>query len=304
MIALLATHGYPAFLRDTLQSLVVSARFAAGVLERIIVVENGGDFGAGAICEEVNADGLIEVISESEANKSKALNVGLSHCDDGLILMLDDDVTIDPDLIVAYQRVAGHHGRGHFFGGPVRTVCEGAPESWLEPFLPPSVGGFPASSKTPDDFLGANWAAYKSDLLVVGGFNPNFGPGSLSGATGQETEMQQRLVRAGVQPVWIPEAFVTHFVPSDRCTPEWIVQRGFRRAVAQGILRALEDPDAATRLIHSRLKRQKLRGVAATVLPGTKRRFRHQYWCQWNAGFARGIELVMKNQLVVTPFEM
>ena len=81
-------------------------------------------------------------------------------------------------------------------------------------------------------FFGANWAAFSRDLIDAGGFDGRFGPGASTGATGQETHMQDLLVRNGVEPVYIHEAVVWHFVPRSRSSPEWALDREYRNTIA------------------------------------------------------------------------
>ena len=68
------------------------------------------------------------------------------------------------------------------------------------------------------DFLGFNWAASASDLIRMGGFNEERGPGTVS--RGQETDMQERMLKDGMRGRYLPDALVWHYVPRARCSPE------------------------------------------------------------------------------------
>lgn len=305
MNILLATHGRPELLQQTLSSLLASVECAQKSVMQIVVVENGGDSGARSVIESVDQHKQIRLLSVPEGNKSNALNIALQYCSEGLIFMTDDDVIVNPQTVLAYQRAANVNGPGHFFGGPICTVSEEGPAPWLEPFVPLSVKGLSLSESTfrgQSRFLGANWAAYSGDLLAAGGFNPNFGPGSHTGATGQEKEMQLRLQANGGRGIWVEAALVTHVVPVERSSPEWILKRNFRTAVQQGILEAMDDIGKARSFLRRRRCRAKLRGFVAAILGGELRRFRHQYRCEWETGYSRGVEFVSKGNLIPPPF--
>src|SRR5690625_7703963 len=82
---------------------------------------------------------------------------------------------------------------------------------------------------------GFNWAACVRGLKEVGLFDSNFGPGSPTQATGQEAEMQRRLISRGLTPMDVHDARVWHYVPTSRSTPQWGAQRRFQRGISDSI---------------------------------------------------------------------
>ena len=164
----------------------------------------------------------------------------MAQIDEGLVVFLDDDVRVVPDLLEVYAAAARRAGPGQFFGGPVAPDYEEAPPDWLIEFLPLSARGWrpddPSQAITRPFFLGFNWAAFAGDLRRVGGFSERFGPGSDAGV-GDETDMQRRLVTAGLKAVYVPQALVYHWVPRDRCSPEWALERAYRNGIRSGLLK-------------------------------------------------------------------
>lgn len=240
---LIPTHNRNDLLARTLQS-VLACEPPGNRSVRVIVIENGGEYGAKTICEEAHGKiGRPEYRFVELGNKSAALNAILSELPDHLVVFLDDDVRADPRILIEYAAAASDHREGRFYGGGVLIDYEDPPPDWLLHYLPKSATGW---HPKPEDyapmgkmhFFGANWAAFSRDLLLVGGFDVQFGPGSRLGATGQETQMQSQLVQAGVRPVYIPGAIVWHYVPKSRCSPEWAVERARRMAVRSGYLSA------------------------------------------------------------------
>lgn len=230
---LIPTHERPELLERTLESLAQCTR--PKEYDGAIVVENGSKAGAEAIVETYQDALQARYMYVSRGNKSHALNEALAEIENGLTIFFDDDVRVHRDILQAYARAAADVKGGMFFGGPTRVDYEGEPPEWLAEYLPASATGWPEEDR-PDEktFLGFNWAAFASDLKACGGFNPTVGPGTLS--TGQETEMQRQLLDWGAAPTYVPDALVWHYVPESRCTPSWVLDRGYRTGIGFGYM--------------------------------------------------------------------
>ncbi|MBX3443025.1 MAG: glycosyltransferase family 2 protein [Planctomyces sp.] len=225
----------PDLLARSLRSLCECER-PAGYHETV-VVENGGRHG---IEEAIRpfADTLhVRHLFDPWGNKSNALNRALASMRDGLIVLLDDDVRLSKDCLREYARAADGSESGFFFGGPTEVDFEAPPPHWLVGCLPASARGWRLGARESLGdrcFLGFNWAAFLSDLTEAGGFDPQRGPGAAF--PGQETEMQQRLRTRGVRARYVPGALVWHYVPRERCTPEWVLKRHYRRSLSNAAL--------------------------------------------------------------------
>ena len=237
IFVVIATREREALLARTLASLAECRRPEgfAGTL----VVENGRRAGTERVVQTAAATLGARYLFESAGNKSKALNTALAQIDEGLVVFLDDDVRVGPDLLEVYAEAARRVGAGQFFGGPVEADYEDAPPDWLIEFLPASARGWqphdPAEVKLKALFLGFNWAAFASDLRRVGGFSERLGPGSDAGV-GDERDMQLNLVAAGLEAQYVPQALVHHWVPRDRCSPQWALERAYRNGVRRGLV--------------------------------------------------------------------
>jgi glycosyltransferase involved in cell wall biosynthesis len=173
----------------------------------------------------------------ARGNKSYALNEALRTISDGLVVFFDDDVRVHPYALIRYSRDAqNHEGRRVYFGGPVEVDREAEPPEALEIFLPSSARGYEVGPARRERwYLGFNWAAFRSDIERLNGFDPRFGPGAPSGATGQESDLQARMRRDGMKPVDVEEALVTHYVPEENCTFPWLLKRRYRGGIRPGI---------------------------------------------------------------------
>lgn len=240
---MIATSNRPALLRRTLASLGQCDKPANYV--ETVVIENGSRSGT----EEVvrNADPWLRAryIFESKPNKSAALNRGLAELDDCVVFFTDDDARFHPPVLRAYNEASERFGKGHFYGGPTEADYEIEPAVWLKQYLPPSARGWrleeAVETVQKPDFLGFNWAAFATDLKAAGGFDPNRGPGSPTGSVGQEKEMQQRLLKRGLQAIYVPEALVWHYVPRDRCSANWLLKRIYQHGIQAGIEQSSSD---------------------------------------------------------------
>jgi succinoglycan biosynthesis protein ExoM len=232
---LLATHARARPLRDTLASL--AAENETEGIRAILVIENGLRHGSEEVCRELK--GVIPVRYEfvDQANKSAALNYGLQLSDADLLVFFDDDVRVRAGTVRSYLEAGARYGGGHFFGGRVTPRYEGAPPPpWLLSALPYTATGFDLGpeERPYHEFPGPNWAAFRSDLVEIGGFSSRLGPGT--GLVGQETEAQSRLTERGCKGVFLPGADVEHYVPADNLTVAWVRRRRYRHMLARALL--------------------------------------------------------------------
>ena len=232
LTVIIPTHGRPVLLERTLATLKACRR--PDSYHELIVIENGSRDGAEEVVAALPDSMTARYMHRDRGNKSYALNEALSTIADGLVVFFDDDVRIDPNTLVAYAETAELYEPGEaYFGGPVHVDREVEPPAWLEPTLPYSARGYDLThERNSPIYLGFNWAAFSTDIKRLGGFDPRFGPGSHVGATGQESEMQERLLGAGVEPVDVHNAIVTHHVPRERCTLRWMLGRKYRFGIS------------------------------------------------------------------------
>lgn len=211
--------------------------------ERTLIVENGSRHGARAVVERFPDELRFDYLYSEPPNKSTALNLALDEVEGHeLLLFTDDDARFDSNWVAAYAEAAEGVSGGVMYGGPFGVDYEVEPAPWIVPYLPYSAQGrteWDVGGSRFDAFLGINWAAFAHDIETVGRFDESRGPGLP--AVGQEYEMQYRLHKAGVRQVLLPGTRVWHYVPAERCSREWLVDRRFRTGVSVGRARlALE----------------------------------------------------------------
>jgi len=200
--------------------------------ECIIVNNNSTDDSEKAILSFQNKL-PIKYVFEPQQGLSAARNSGLKEAVGKLIIWADDDIEPCKDWLKIYWEAYQRFPSGYFFGGPIKSNFEkGELDPNLIEIAPNSVKGFNLGNKEiflnkDQCFLGANWACPSEIIKILGGFDIEKGlnPVSKTLRVGEETDLMKRLVEAGLQGLYLPEAKIKHFVPSKKMTLEHIAAR-------------------------------------------------------------------------------
>lgn len=226
---LIATGRKPEDIKESFESLI---NCDIGELQiTVFIIENGAQRGIQELIDQLkNQQIKIKYLFCKEKGKSLALNFGLNHIkdDNALILMADDDVIYNKDWFLNYYQASLKYPNNAFFGGGIDVEYECPPPKELIPYFPYSMIGVNDDTYQNDKnmiFFGANWAAYLNDLKSLGGFSTKFGPGGTHNATGQETEMQKRLLKAKVNKVYVSNNPVLHKVSKTQFETQWLFDR-------------------------------------------------------------------------------
>lgn len=287
----IATAGRPDLLQRTLASFADCDK--PSNYQGIVVVENGPAQGAEQIVQAAPESSKATYIHVEQANKSNALNVALQDLPDRcLAIFTDDDVRVEREFFQQYAAAAENIESGKFFGGPMAAEYESQPLPFVRPFLPGSALGWspdPATDPAKQLFLGCNWGAFVGDLRRAGLFDVTIGPGGTTDGVAQDWQMQQDLHRVGVHAVIVPDAMVYHWVPTERCSPEWTCNRGVRNGIRRGS--QLRDVRGILRL--KLLVRYVMPIIGAGTLGYLATRFcwsRHaRFWAEYNRSVTQGI---------------
>lgn len=240
IITLIAVAGKNTLLDKMLESLAKCEK--PDSYKCTIIVENGPKYDAKQVVKKYQDILYTQYLHFPKGNKSAALNYALEKIGDPgtLVFFTDDDGYIEEDTLVAYETASIGINSGYFFGGQTKVTYEKDPPAWLIESLPPSARGWsPKGSKeylaTPQ-FLGINWAAFVGDIKKLNGFNENLGPGTKPKRTGQEWDMQRRMLAANLKPVYVENAIAWHDVPEERCSFSWMMKRRFQNGLGVGIV--------------------------------------------------------------------
>lgn len=181
----------------------------------------------------------VRVFTVPQPGKSVALNWFLKDVvnDRSFIIFSDDDIIINSQVIEKFIESVERNGRGYFYGGGMDVVRRVEVNPHLLRFYPSSIRGLSDDElMSRSIFLGCNWGAFAADLQAAGYFSPYFGPGSITGSVGQESQMMHKLLRLGIKPFPIRNCRVIHLAPENYHRQEWLLRRRFREGILKGLL--------------------------------------------------------------------
>jgi len=297
MHILIATAGRSDILRRTLDGLVACAKPAdfAGV----VLVENGGDPTAEQLAAEYRQSLSLRYFFEPVGNKNRALNRGLGAIEDGLVVLFDDDVRIDPGNLLAYAKSSERFPDAAFFGGHCSCDYEKPPASHIVGLLPLCAKGWALEPDQPIDqphALGFNWAVRAKAVKQLGGFVEDRGPGTKV-AVGDEYQMQKRLIQAFGPGRFVDQARVWHYVPVNKCNDPWLIKRGYDYGVAKA-MDARDDgaPAGVPAWAWRRLITSTIKWGIARIVPSRAYRLKTSYGRSINRGIVAGYQLAVPNK--------
>ncbi len=225
----IATHARPESLARLIASLAPQLR--AGDHE-LFIAENGTPAPASLDRSSFKTDAEIIHLHESLPGKCRVQNRAIAAARGDIIVFLDDDLAVAEgyaDAVAqffdAYPQFAAMKGRILPAEDPVAKV--GATAPYLD--LPIADHGDQVVEVR--GVLGANMAFRASTLRQIGPFDERLGPGAAGHE--EETEMSQRLRRAGLHIGYAPHALVWHEVNPARADRDRFIrvsrERGYCR---------------------------------------------------------------------------
>lgn len=226
-----------AFKRELLDILTAAAE-VPGISS--VVVINGED------CDNVRQRYLdatrfrnAQFLSTPVKGKSLALNLYIRELEDPRVFLIftDDDIEIDARVFHRYIETVEQRGTGYYYGGGVDVAMPVEIDAAVLSLYPASIKGVSDNElSTRKIFLGCNWGAFAADIRAANYFSPYFGPGSITGSVGQESQMMHKLLRLGRKPFPVADCRVTHYAPKDYHTLHWLYHRNFRGGIEKGLL--------------------------------------------------------------------
>ena len=160
-----------------------------------------------------------------------ARNVGWAEAEGDVTVWFDDDCRPHPGTLAAYRSAFVADPDLAAVGGPVRLAWPGGtPPRWFSESLAAYYSAIDAVDGAITFPFGTNMAIRRSWLEVVGGFDERLGRRGRSLASGEETQLFERIEAAGGRISWSHDAVVTHVVGPDRARLGWVASR----ALGQG----------------------------------------------------------------------
>jgi glucosyl-dolichyl phosphate glucuronosyltransferase len=178
----------------------------------------------------------IRRVFEPTPGHSHARNAAIRELRGELLIWTDDDVLVEPQWITEHVSASRAYPGAAFFAGTVDPWFEVQPPAWFARHFSELTGVVvcvdhgpePRRLELGDSFFGANMSV-RSAIAREFQFNVRLGRVGNVLTGGDDTDFAIRLVDAGHHGMWIPQARVRHFVPSERVGPDY-VKRWFRDA--------------------------------------------------------------------------
>ena len=233
---LISTYKRENLLERTLTSLMLEK--IPDSLLGVLVIENGPKKSAEDVCRKFLTRKIkINYIHQPTLGLSAARNAGSKAAQADMLLFFDNDLRFSGITLQSYADAFNKFGLDFYYGGPLYPDYEAPPPEWIKPFLPPSAKGWELDLSTEicdcTGFLGGNHAVPRNHLLDIAGYDNICAEGE-AGGVGEESRLQRKLLTKGLRAVYVPKAKVWHYVPKDRCTPEWILFRRYRHGLTEG----------------------------------------------------------------------
>jgi glycosyltransferase involved in cell wall biosynthesis len=237
---LIPTRNRAASLKRLLQSLETSASLDGIPLE-IIVVNNHSTDATSQVLMEALAEQRrfpIQVLTQSQRGKSWALNLALGRATGSLVLLLDDDVSVDKFCVA--EHVAAYRNNKTFDAIQGKVLAGVDPQghpadmSRLREYNIPMVDHGEECCEV-GGFTGTN-VSFKREVFVKAGlFDTRLGPGA-SGFS-EDTEYSRRIRETGFKIGYSPKAIVYHELNPERYGSSYNRNVQYRKGISRSIYR-------------------------------------------------------------------
>lgn len=236
---LIATRLRPASLARTLESLC--RLDTEGLHWELLLVDNGGDEETQAVVADYAARLPLRRWEEREPGKSRALNRLLPEVRGALVVFTDDDVEVDVGWLQALHAGARRWPDHTIFGGRVHPAFPPGHALPLSPGDPYYDMAYAEADWEEGEgpyaagrVFGPNMAIRAPVFADGWMFAPEVGPNVGDYIMGGETDLVERLERAGHGAVYLPDSLVHHHVRPEQLQRDWLLKRAFRFGRMQG----------------------------------------------------------------------
>ncbi len=209
---IIATHARPESLARLIASLAPQLR--AGEHE-LFVAENGTPSPAAIDLSSIATDAEIIHLHEARPGKCRVQNRAIAAARGEIIVCLDDDLMVADGYVAAVEDFFDAHPEFAAMKGRILPAEDPiAKAGALAPYLDLPIADHGERVIEVRGVLGANMAFRAAALRQVGPFDERLGPGAAGHE--EETEISQRLRRAGLHIGYAPQALVRHEVDASR----------------------------------------------------------------------------------------
>jgi glucosyl-dolichyl phosphate glucuronosyltransferase len=226
---LICTWNRSGLLRRVLGHIASTLRVPSGVEWELLVVNNACTDDTDAVLDGFRDRLPIRRLFEPRQGVASARNRAVEAARGDYVLWTDDDVLVAPDWVEAYCRAFRRWPDAGLFGGPVGSSFVAERPSWLveswplvrTAFAELDLGAEPAPLTCERLPYGANMAL-RLDIQRRFRYEPRLGNRGHLRVGGEETQVMREVVASGVEGRWVPDARVSHLIPAERQTVEYL----------------------------------------------------------------------------------
>lgn len=242
---IVCTYNRAASLADTLRALQ-ALEVPEDLRWEVVVVDNNSKDDTRQVVDTF-AHGFpqLRYLFQPLQGLSHARNLGIAEARGEYLLFTDDDVLPEPDWLRATLEGLRAH-QADACGGYIAPIFEVPPPHWLtERFY----GFLAVRTDRTDDYLitqasqapfGANMAMHRRVFSTVGLFDTSRGRSGKVLASGEDGELFERILSAGLKAVFLGGARVRHKVEAFRLTKRylrtWRYQSSRNIAISRGLV--------------------------------------------------------------------
>ncbi len=236
----IATYNRSAELMDTLGS-VARQTFRPECWECIVVDNRSTDDTAARVAAFAREHPELNLrrICEQRQGLSFARNAGIEAAAGDLIAFVDDDELLNPEFLEAYTTLFDSRPEAVAAGGKVIADFETGRPRWMSPYTERPIANpmdygdkvrqFPAG-RIP---AGGNMAFRREAFLRYGRFDPELGRRGESLIGGEESDLFDRMRRAGEVFHYVPGAVIRHRIPARKLTRDYFDRLCYNIGVSQ-----------------------------------------------------------------------
>jgi glycosyltransferase involved in cell wall biosynthesis len=206
-----------------------------------IVDNNSKDDTEGVVREiQFNAAISCRYLKEMNQGLSHARNAGIRAGDGELIGFIDDDEQIDGKWYEVIAREFADSETQFIAGAYLPNWTAPAPD-WLPPVSHAAVG---ITASVPRAFFGVESAAelWGGNAVIrrgvferIGLFSTQCGRGATDLLMNEDKELQERMVRAGVRGIYVPDLIIYHLIPPERLTRNYHRRWRYWNGITEGL---------------------------------------------------------------------
>lgn len=181
----------------------------------------------------------VSIVKESKLGLSNARNRAIVEAKGKYIIFIDDDETVDPDWLCAYERLIKDK-QPDAFGGRICVSIEDNRPLWLKDELFGFLGEINRMNmiallnSNETSFFGGNFGIRKEVFTTVGNFNSMLGRKGSNNTGGEETDLYHRLLQANFKVWWTPEAIIYHRIEASKLKRTYFLDLHYRQGRIDG----------------------------------------------------------------------